>query len=169
MNSSPEDRFQSLIKKNKGIIYKVANSYCRDKEDRKDLIQEIIIQIWKSFGRYDEQYKFSTWMYRIALNVAISFIRKETRRKDYAQKLDDSIIDVADENTIPETEEKFKQLRLFIDQLDELNKALMILYLDEHSHKEIATILGLTETNVATKINRIKEKLRVQFLNIQTK
>ena len=74
--------FLSVIENNKGIIYKVANSYCKDDEDRKDLVQEIIFQLWQSFGKYDDQYKLSTWMYRIALNVAISFYRKGSRRKD---------------------------------------------------------------------------------------
>lgn len=163
MNASLEDRFQLLIKENKGIIYKVASSYCRDADDRKDLMQEIILQLWRSFTRYDEKYKFSIWMYRVALNVSISFIRKEIRRKDYALKFDQSIIEIVDESISHETEDNFKLLHQFIGELDELNKALIILYLDEHSYKEIASILGLTETNVATKINRIKEKLRQRF------
>lgn len=89
-----KERFLSLIEMHKGIIYKVANAYCRDVEDRKDLVQEIVIQLWRSFDKYDAQYKWSTWMYRIALNVAISFLRKEKRRKDAALSLTANIIEV---------------------------------------------------------------------------
>jgi len=160
-----EDNFSILIKEHSRIIYKIANSYCRDVDDRNDLIQEMIIQLWKTFDQYNNKYKFSTWMYRVTLNVAISFYRKEKRKKDYSVKLDDCIIDVIDENTSAEVEEKFNLLHQFIDELTEMNKALIILYLEENSYKEIANILGLTETNVASKISRIKENIRLKFFN----
>ena len=85
------DRFLSVIEINKGIIYKITNSYCKDTEDRKDLIQEIISQLWKSFDNYSDQYKYSTWIYRIALNVAISFYRKENRRKTISSPLSEGV------------------------------------------------------------------------------
>jgi RNA polymerase sigma factor (sigma-70 family) len=153
--------FLSVINDNKGIIYKVANSYCKNSENRNDLVQEIIIQLWKSFDSYNEQYEHSTWMYRIALNVAISFYRKA--KKDIATPITDNIIAVVIEDEPGELEENVQLLYKFINELDELNKALMLLYLDNKTHKEMAEVLGITETNVATKIGRIKEKLKLKF------
>ena len=155
------DAFLSLIEQNKGIIYKISNSYCRDPENRKDLVQEIIIQLWKAFDNYDNRYKVSTWMYRIALNVAISFYRKE--RKSSSAPLTSVVIGMMAEDPPEEHEENVRLLYQFINELDELNKALMLLYLEDNSYKEMAEILGISETNVATKISRIKEKLKKRF------
>ena len=153
--------FLSVINANKGIIYKVANSYCRESENRNDLVQEIILHLWKSFGSYNDQYKHSTWIYRIALNVAISFYRKD--KKDLSAPLTESIIALAKEEEPAEIEENIRLLHLFINELDDLNKALVLLYLDDKSQKEMAEVLGISETNVATKISRIKEKLKKKF------
>ncbi|RCR67902.1 RNA polymerase sigma factor [Larkinella punicea] len=163
-SADPSDRFLAVLQANKGIIYKVANSYCVDAEDRKDLVQEIIVQLWKSFDRYTDQFQYSTWIYRIALNVAISFYRKESRRQQIAQPLSDGIIHFVDTPAGDEQEERIGVLQQFITELKELDKALMLLYLDEKSHKEIAEIMGLSETNVATKIGRIKTVLKQKFL-----
>ncbi len=156
--------FLSVIEQHKGIIYKVANSYCRNIEDRKDLIQEIIYQLWRSFGRYNDQYKYSTWLYRIALNVAISFYRKDSKRSGHASELTTDIIVVAEEKD--DLSPQLHLLQRFISELPELDRAIMILYLEEKNYKEIADILGLTETNIATKINRIKNKLKGKFSTI---
>ena len=153
--------FLSVINANKGIIFKVANSYCKNSENRNDLVQEIIIQLWKSFENYNEQYEHSTWMYRIALNVAISFYRKT--KKEIAAPLTDNIIELVTDDEPGEQEENVRLLYQFIYELDELNKALMLMYLDNKTHKEMAEVLGITETNVATKIGRIKEKLKLKF------
>lgn len=155
--------FLALVQKHKGILYKVANSYCRYQEDRQDLIQEIIIQLWKSFDNYDEQYKHSTWIYKIALNVAISFYRKETRRKKISSSLHEGILNFEETNLSEEVAANITQLQQFISSLKELDKALMLLYLEEKSYKEIAEIAGITETNVATKIARIKKNLKHKF------
>ena len=156
-----------VIDTNKGILYKVANSYCKDSEDRKDLVQEIIIQLWKSFEDYNDQYKYSTWVYRIALNVAISFYRKENRRKEIANPLNDSILNYADTNLATEKEQDLSILQEFIMELKELDKAVMLLYLEEKSYKEIAEMIGITETYVATKIGRIKTILKQKFATIK--
>lgn len=156
-----------VIDTNKGILYKVANSYCIDSEDRKDLVQEIIIQLWKSFEDYNDQYKYSTWVYRIALNVAISFYRKENRRKEIANPLNDSILNYADTNLATEKEQDLSILQEFIMELKELDKAVMLLYLEEKSYKEIAEMIGITETYVATKIGRIKNTLKQKFATIK--
>ena len=153
--------FLSVITANKGIIYKVTNSYCKNSESRNDLVQEIIIQLWKSFGNYNDKYEHSTWVYRIALNVAISFYRKS--KKEIATLLTDNIIALVIDDEPGELEENVQLLYQFINELDELNKALMLLYLDNKTHKEMAEVLGITETNVATKIGRIKEKLKIKF------
>ena len=156
-----QERFQTLIEEHKKILYKVCNSYCRNRNNRDDLAQEIIIQLWKSFGAFNERRRFSTWMYRIALNVAISFYRPENTRTRYIISSDDHLLEVADK-----TEDQSEDVRLlyqFIERLDPLDKALTLLYLDENSYQEIADVLGISETNVATKINRLKMKLRQDF------
>lgn len=155
--------FLSVISSHKGILYKIANSYCKESEDRKDLVQEIMIQLWKSFDNYNSQYQYSTWIYRIALNVAISFYRKENSRKQVANPLSDEILNFVDPELPGETEQHISLLQKFISELKELDKALMLLYLEEKSYKEIAEIIGISETNVATKIGRIKIILKQKF------
>jgi RNA polymerase sigma-70 factor (ECF subfamily) len=156
--------FLQLIGDNKGILFKISNSYCRNRDDREDLIQEIIYQLWKSARNFDSTRKFSTWVYRIALNVAISYYRKQRRSGlRIAFGADLHLMELADGREDPETDEKVDILQQFISQLNELDKALMILYLEERSYREIAEILGITETNVATKLGRIKGRLKQQF------
>lgn len=157
-------RFLALLEEHDKILYKVANSYCRNPEDRRDLIQEIVVQLWRSFGRFDDSYRFSTWMYRIAMNVAISFYRSQGRRRRDTVPIEGSGLEIM--AAAPEADESSDDIRLlhhFISQLDELNKALVILYLDGNSYDTIAEILGITTTNVATKLSRIKERLRRDF------
>jgi RNA polymerase sigma-70 factor (ECF subfamily) len=160
MNAS-RDRFQALLAQHEKIVFKVAGMYCRHAEDRRDLAQEICVQAWRSFGKYDPARSFSTWMYRIALNVAISYARSTGHRERHAVPLDDDALDVADNSaTLHEPDERVRALHVFIDQLDALNRALMLLYLEDRSYREIADVLGITETNVATKINRLKQRIR---------
>lgn len=158
-----EERFLTLLKNNENIIHKVCYLYCRNNEDRKDLAQEVMVQVWKSFSRYDESFKFSTWLYRIALNVAISYHRKK-KRKEATFISTDMVAEISDANNqTNQIEANHKLLYHFIQQLDDLNKALMLLYLEDNSYKEISAVLGISETNVATKINRIKQKLKNSF------
>ena len=163
-----QDLFLSVIEDHKGIIYKIANSYCKVPEDRKDLVQEIILQLWKSFDNYNEQFKYSTWIYRIALNVVISFYRRENRIRQISNPLSEGILHFADTNDTGEKEEAIVFLQQFIAELKELDKALMLLYLEEKSHREIAEIIGITETNVATKVGRIKTILKQKFSQVTT-
>lgn len=154
--------FIRMIEKRKGIIYKIANAYSRSSQDQEDLVQEIILQLWRSFGNYDPEYKITTWIYRIALNVSISHYRKDVVRKKCTIPLTEHLIDSSD----PEEEnqaEDIQQLKKFIQELDEMNRALMILYLDGNSHQEISFVLNISVSNVGTKISRIKEKLREKF------
>lgn len=169
VSTEKSNMFVDVIQAHKGIIYKIVNSYCADTEDRKDLTQEIILQLWKSFDNYIELYKYSTWIYRIALNVAISFYRKQNSRKRISNTFTDNIINISDTNITDETDENIILLQQFISQLKDLDKALMFLYLEEKSYKEIADIIGISETNVATKIGRIKKILKQKFLTNKTK
>src|ERR1700735_1172558 len=123
-----QEGFQSLVEEHKKILYKVCNSYCRNRDDREDLAQEIIIQLWQSFGKFDERCQFSTWMYRIALNVAISFYRRESTRARHVISDDERILNAIDET--PSPSEELQLLYQFIAGLDPLNKALVLLYLD---------------------------------------
>ena len=160
-----KEDFVQLIEENKRIIFKICKSYCPQKKDRDDLAQEIVYQLWKSFDGYNPGFKFTTWMYRIALNVAISAYRKGNRANNTVS-FDEYLLDLEDDtDTTAETENNFNLLQQLIDGLKELDKSILILYLDEKSYKEIAEITGLSETNVATKINRIKETLRNKFSN----
>lgn len=158
--------FEMLIEQHKGILYKVAGIYCKHPEDRKDLVQEIIIQLWQSWHRYNAAYSLSTWMYRIALNTAISFYRKDSRRKQSSLPLQEDILQFTEEPE-PETEQQLNLLQQFIAGLRELDRALILLYLEEKPYREIATILGMSESNVATRVGRIKEKLKQKFAPYQ--
>lgn len=161
--SQEYDGFLKVVEDHKGIIYKVASSYSRNAEDRKDLVQEIIFQLWKSFEKYQANYMYSTWIYRIALNVAISFVRKAKVRTNYSAPLSDAIIAPLQVETDDTKEQTSKLLHQFIDDLKPLDKALVLLYLDGKSHKEMAAIMGLSETNISTKIHRIKTILKQKF------
>jgi RNA polymerase sigma factor (sigma-70 family) len=152
---TPQSRFQRLLDEHRGIVGKVAFTYCRNPEDRRDLEQEIATQLWRAFPRYDRRRPFATWVYRIALNVGISFVRGTTRRPK-AVPLDEQSVGVEP----PEPDERLATLRRLMDQLDHLNRALLMLHLDDRSYRDIADVLGLSETNVATKLSRLKQRLR---------
>ncbi len=167
LGKDTRDSFNNVIETNKGIIYKVTYAYCKNAEDRKDLIQEIIFQLWRSFNKYDKQYKITTFIYRIALNVSISFYRKEKRRDEISKPISDSFISQLENSEANENDENLNLLHRFIKELKEFDRAVILLYLDGKSHKEMAEIIGLTETNIATKISRIKGKLRQQISTIK--
>ena len=164
--SRPEnnENFLEVIEENKGIIHKISNAYCPNHEDRIDLVQEIIIQIWKSLHKYNNHYKISTWIYQVALNVAISNYRKYKVRKNRIIPLTDYSLNIIEDSQAQYNEGEIGLLYQFIHELKELDKALMILYLEDKSYQEIAEILDISKTNVATKIGRIKLKLKQKFL-----
>jgi RNA polymerase sigma factor (sigma-70 family) len=157
-----------MVEAHKGIIYKIAQSYCHNSQDKEDLVQEITVQLWKSFAGYNHQFKYSTWIYRIALNVAISFYRRETKRKPMAQPLPEAIFNIEDTGQSTEQEPQLALLQQFIAELKELDRALVLLYLDGRSHRETAEIIGISESNVATKLGRIKEKLKQRFATVNS-
>jgi len=154
-------QFHELLEQHRRIVFKVAATYCRHAEDRNDLAQEIAAQLWRAFPKYDGQRLFSTWMYRIALNVAISFVRASSQRERHAVALDENLHDTpADSGVDHESDQRLQMLYHCIDRFDPLNRALLLLYLEERSQRDIAEILGISETNVATKIGRLKLRLR---------
>lgn len=156
-------QFLEVVENHKALIYKVAHAYCKDPEDRKDLIQEVLIQLWRSFERYDAQYQLSTWIYRIAFNVAISWYRKQNSHAKRMAPIEEELIYLLQEPEEADLDENLKLLQAFIAQLNKLDRALILLYLEDKSQKEIAEILGLSVSNVSTKVGRIKAKLRQKF------
>lgn len=157
------DDLIQIIEENKGIIYKVVNSYCNDPNDQEDLVQEIMYHLLEGYERFDHQSKVTTWMYRVALNVSISFYRKSKTRKKYISLMPEKIIQIEADLDEENMDREVAQLRHFIQNLDELNRAVMIMYLDGNSHEDIAEVLDLSESNVGTKIYRIKNKLKEHF------
>jgi RNA polymerase sigma-70 factor (ECF subfamily) len=156
-----------IIMQNMGIIHKVANMFCKSQEDKDDLVQEIMTQLWSSFEKYDDAYKLGTWMYRVSLNIAISFYRKKQTQEQYFMPLDEKLDIISNDENENEVEtNNLELLEKFISNLKEFDKALMLLYLEKKSHQEISEILGITTSNVSTKIARIKEGLKQQFSNL---
>ena len=153
--------FTDLLRRHAGLIHKIAYAYCRDTTDREDLIQEVALQLWRSHDRYYERYKETTWIYRIAVNMAISFHRRVRRHRVGRLSIDDPAITIVE--PLVEPSEDIQLLLRCIDDLGVLDKALVLLYLDGHDHASIAGVLGISVSNVGTKLLRIKNKLRVGF------
>jgi len=156
-----EARFLALLEAHRTIVLHVANAYARSVADREDLAQEIVAGAWRSFARYDRERTFSTWLYRIALNTAISWVRGSSRhaRRRAADESALATIAVADSDALA-IDDDVGDLRAAVAALDDLPRALVILHLEGTPYAAIAEILGITETNVATKLNRIKKHLR---------
>jgi RNA polymerase sigma-70 factor (ECF subfamily) len=151
-----QKEFLDILNNHRGLIYKVCNLYCSDPEDRKDLFQETVFQVWKSLGNFRGESALSTWMYRIALNTAITHFRKDKRS---INSVSINGIDIPDINENDEKEELLKQLFAAIEDLDKIDKSIVLLYLEEKSYEEISEITGLTKSNVGVRLNRIKTKL----------
>ena len=162
------DSFLQHHADNKGILYKVARTYKRDEEEVKDLIQEITIHVWKAYPGYKPNLKFSTWLYRIALNVAISSYRKESKRAAINTMMDDRFVEIAAPADTAQNE-NVQQLYALIGEFKHFDRALMLLYLEEKSYAEISSIMGITVSNVATKLNRLKNILKEKFTSLNQK
>lgn len=160
MTDTPAQAFDSLLQRHRGIVLKIAGSYASGAEDRADLAQEIAVQLWRAWPGYDPARSFSTWMYRIALNTAISFLRAQAPA-ERSVSLDDHADTLAGGAAFdPETHERLRLLQRFMATLGPLDRALLLLYLEERSGREIAEVLGIGESNVTTRIGRIKQRLR---------
>lgn len=153
-----EKYFVNLVNEHQGLIHKVCMMYANDREARNDLFQEVVLQLWKSFHTFRGDSKITTWMYRIALNTAISGLRKQSR-KIQTQELDDYHLNVSDRGP-DNQEEDFEKLQGAIRKLSEIERAMIMMALDEVPYDEIAETMGITQNNVRVRMNRIREKLR---------
>lgn len=152
-----QQEFASLVREHRALVFKVCHLYCKTAEDREDLFQEIIYQLWKSYPTFRGQSAFTTWMYRVALNTAISAAR---RRKPAKVDIDILPLQACVEEPSSELKEQMDQLRIAIAQLNDVEKSIVMLYLEERSYEEMEAILGINQNNLRVKMNRIKEKLR---------
>lgn len=153
------NNFLNLISDNQGIIYKICNVYSNSHEDRNDLKQEIILQLWKSYHSFQGKSKFSTWMYRIAFNTAVTNIRK-SKRHPIIEALSGTEQNFSEKEEIDYLNEDINHLYQAISKLKDVEKAIVMLYLEEKSYKEIGEIIGISEKNVSVKLVRLKEKLK---------
>lgn len=154
---SLQAEFLEKIENHKGMIFKISKMYVDGREDREDLFQEIVFQLWRSYQNFEGKSQFSTWLYRVSINTALTFLNKEKKKTDNATLYEN--IDIAEENT----DEKEIQLQLFYKAVHELNpveKALIFLFLEGQNHREISENLGISEVNARVKLNRTKEKLQ---------
>jgi len=157
-----EESFTRIIKDNEGVIFKITTIYTDNRQDQKDLYQEIVYQLWKSFDSFRNESKISTWMYRIALNTAIGQLKKS---KKHSNKTGiDQVVLQQTENYDTEFENRLKMVYEQIHQLNILDKGLILLLLEGKKYEEISEITGLSETNVGTRISRIKQKLKSRIL-----
>lgn len=156
--SEQESYFINLINEHQGLIHKVCMMYENDREARNDLFQEVVLQLWKSFHTFRGDSKITTWMYRIALNTAISGLRKQGR-KIQTEDLNDYHLNISDREP-DNTEENFEKLQWAIRKLSEIERAMIMMALDEVPYDEIAETMGITQNNVRVRMNRIREKLR---------
>lgn len=157
-----EKEFVRIIKQHEGVIFKITTMYTDNRDDQKDLYQDVVFQLWKSYDSFRAESKISTWMYRIALNTALTRLKK-SKRMGNAVSIDRVILQET-ENYDPEFEEKLRILYAHIKQLNVIEKGLMLLLLEGKKYEEIAEITGLSPTNVGTKISRIKQKLAKQII-----
>jgi RNA polymerase sigma factor (sigma-70 family) len=153
-----EQEFLKAIELHKGILYKVSRMYFDKPEDQQDLVQEIILQLWKSLNSFEGKSEFSSWMYRVALNTAIVFFKKEKRKQDNFTIIKNEPID----NEVYDSEKDQQLVHFYkaVNQLTKIEKAIIILLIDGYSGKKIAENLGLSEVNVRVKIKRTKNKLQ---------
>jgi len=157
-----EKEFTELLYRNQGIVHKICNLYFGNRSHKDDYRQELIIQLWKAFPKFSNKSKFSTWMYRVCLNAAIDILRKEKTQLKFAE-YGTSIGTITDHKK--ETSDNQEKLYQAISRLSDIDKAIITLYLDEYSYKEIAEIVGISETNTGVKINRIKSQILKNIQN----
>lgn len=159
MTKELEHRFVTELENNQNIVHKVCTLYTNDRDSHNDLFQEITIQLWQAYPKFRGESKFSTWMYRVALNTAITLYRK-SKRKVTTIDYDSVIFKIKDDEYDEAAEQRLKLMYTAVKQLGDIEKALVFLYLEDKNYTEIADTLGITEINVRVKMNRIKNKLR---------
>ncbi|MCE2612581.1 sigma-70 family RNA polymerase sigma factor [Flavobacteriaceae bacterium D16] len=159
MNKDLEHKFVSELENNQNIVHKVCSLYTNDRDSHKDLFQEITIQLWKAYPKFRGDSKFSTWMYRVALNTAITLYRKSKKRVN-TQDYESVIFKIKAEEYDETEEQQLKLMYKAVKQLGDIDKALVFLYLEDKDYSEISETLGISEVNARVKMNRIKNKLR---------
>lgn len=159
---NPQDQeasFVTLLEENQNIVHKICRIYTQSEAEHKDLFQEISIQLWRSFDRFEGKSKFSTWMYRVGLNTAITLYRKNKKRVD-TNSLNDDISRIELDQYDPVVDEQLNWLYQKIEEFSEIDKALVLLYLEDKKYDEIADTLGISAVNARVKMNRIKQRLK---------
>lgn len=159
MNKELEHKFVTELEDNQNIVHKVCSLYTNNRDAHNDLFQEITIQLWKAYPKFRGESKFSTWMYRVALNTAITLYRKSKKRVN-TQDYESVIFKIKAEEYDETEEQQLKLMYRAIKQLGDIDKALVFLYLEDKDYSEISETLGITEVNARVKMNRIKNKLR---------
>lgn len=159
MQTHLEIEFVNLLEENQNILHKICKLYASDMESHKDLFQEMVIQLWKAYPTFKGDAKFTTWAYRVALNTAISLFRSR-KRKISTVDWDNSLQNIKYDEYDPTQEERLNQMYAAVRQLNDIEKALIYMYLEEKDYTEIAETLGISEVNARVKMNRIKTKLR---------
>ncbi|KLT69485.1 RNA polymerase sigma factor [Flavobacterium sp. ABG] len=153
-----EKEFLNRIESHKGILYKVSKMYMDTADDQQDLFQEIVCQLWKSYESFRNESQFSTWMYRVAINTAIVFLKKEKRKVDKYEIASENIKDEEDDSHIKESQ--IDHFYKAVQKLEKIDKAIIFYQLEGFSHREIGDNLGISEGNARVKLNRAKEKLK---------
>ncbi|WP_103865425.1 RNA polymerase sigma factor [Aquimarina sp. I32.4] len=159
MNKELEHSFVASLEQNQNIVHKVCRIYTSDSDSHNDLFQEITIQLWKAYPKFRGDAKFSTWMYRVALNTAITLYRK-SKRAIKTSDLDTVNFKIKLEEYDDEVEEQLKLMYAAVKQLNDIEKALVFLYLEDKSYREISETMGISEVNARVKMNRVKTKLK---------
>ena len=157
----PAPDLETVLQQQRGIIFKVARMYTHDEADFEDLVQDISVQVWLSLKKYKKSYALSTWVYRIALNVSIDRLRREERRNKNKEAF--RAEPLAQQTNA--SSERSEQLHQWVQALPPLDRALMMLYLEDYAHEEIAKMIGISKSNVGTKISRLKNRLKKELGN----
>lgn len=160
MRKKLEGEFVNLIDVNQNILHKICRLYTYDDASHQDLFQEMVIQLWKSYPSFNGESKFSTWMYRIALNTAITLYRAKKKKVEIIE-LEDSVLNIKYEEYDARKDEQLNHLYRVVRELNDVEKALVYLYLEDKCYEEISETLGISEVNARVKMNRVKNKLKV--------
>ena len=155
---STQQQFLKLLNDHKGILHKISRMYFDNSEDREELIQEMTYQLWKSYEKFNGDSQFSTWMYRVCLNTALTFLKNENKKKN--NLTNEQNIEIVDDDDSIQKEEQLKYFYDAVQELNKVEKALIFLFLEGQSHKDISSHLGISEVNARVKLNRTKEKLQ---------
>lgn len=154
--NSPSEKFESLLEEYSGLIYKVCYMYAEDSEHLRDLYQEVAANLWSGMASFEGRSKVSTWVYRVALNTCITFFRRHGKHSGH-EEIDERVCSIAD--TSDERTAKLRFMYELIGRLGKIDKAIVMLWLDEHSYDEISSVVGLSRANVASRLHRIKQRL----------